>query len=306
MKNYVDNYLYNKITFDNFNIYPIETIIKGLIYNLPALPRSNITLKLNKDTFEINAIDKDDNICGFDEIEKNIDKNIDKNNKNNKKIVNNELLFFETPFNKQPKNIVNYSLLMRYFRIKEVFEIIKFMLLEEPMLFFCEDIDVLTYIIEGLLSLLYPFEYQYPAISVLPEENYSFISIFKHFIFGINYKYTDDIFQKKGISLDDKKYIIIVKIEKRFDKILNTDEEDKLKYSVITSILSDVIKPCVKIEIDKLDKVNEIITLPENCIDGENDVEKKKLTLPMHYFEKCTKRLEKSTIEKFKEYASKN
>ena len=78
---------------------------------------------------------------------------------------------------------------MRYFRIKEVFEIIKFMLLEEPMLFFCEDIHVLTYTIEGLLSLLYPFEYQYPAISVLPEENYSFISIFKHFIFFIILKF---------------------------------------------------------------------------------------------------------------------
>ena len=81
MKNYVDNCLCDKIIFNNFNIYPIEIIIKGLIYNLPALPMSNITLKLNKDTFEINAIDKDDNICWFDEFEKNIDKNIDKNNK---------------------------------------------------------------------------------------------------------------------------------------------------------------------------------------------------------------------------------
>ena len=92
---------------------------------------------------------------------------------------------------------------MRYFRIKEVFEILKFILLEEPILFFCEDLHILTYIIEGLISLIYPFEYQYPIISVLPEQNYSFISIFKHFIFGINHKYTDDIFHKKGISLDE-------------------------------------------------------------------------------------------------------
>jgi hypothetical protein len=28
-----------------------------------------------------------------------------------------------------------------------------------------------------LVSLIYPFEYQYPVISVLPEQNYSFISI---------------------------------------------------------------------------------------------------------------------------------
>jgi hypothetical protein len=291
LKNYVDNYLHNKITNDNFNIYPIENIIRGLIYNLPALPRANIVLKLNKDTFEISSIKKDDNICGMDNIDKK-----------NKKITNNEIIFSESLFNKQPRNIVNYSILMRYFRIREVFEIIKFILLEEPMLFFCDDIYVLTHIIEGLLSLIYPFEYQYPVISVLPEENYSLISMFKHFIFGINYKYKEDIFQKKGISLDDKKYIIIVKIEKRFEKILNTEEEDKIKYSVITSILSDVTKPCVKIEIDKM---NDSYIILDN-IESEYDIEKRKLTLPMHYFEKCTKRLEKGTLEKCKEYASKH
>ena len=291
LKNYVDNYLHNKITNDNFNIYPIENIIRGLIYNLPALPRANIVLKLNKDTFEISSIKKDDNICGMDNIDKK-----------NKKITNNEIIFSESLFNKQPRNIVNYSILMRYFRIREVFEIIKFILLEEPMLFFCDDIYVLTHIIEGLLSLIYPFEYQYPVISVLPEENYSLISMFKHFIFGINYKYKEDIFQKKGISLDDKKYIIIVKIEKRFEKIINTEEEDKIKYSVITSILSDVTKPCVKIEIDKMNDSDIIL----DNIESEYDIEKRKLTLPMHYFEKCTKRLEKGTLEKCKEYASKH
>ena len=109
----------------------------------------------------------------------------------NNNFINNEIIFFETPFNRQPKNIINYSILIRYFRIREVFEIIKFILLEEPILFFCDDIHLLTYTIEGLVSLIYPFEYQYPVISVLPEKNYSFISIYKHFIFGINDKYTD-------------------------------------------------------------------------------------------------------------------
>ena len=192
---------------------------------------------------------------------------------------------------------------MKYFRIKEVFEIIKFILLEEPILFFCEDLHILTYIIEGLISLIYPFEYQYPIISILPEENFSFISIYKHFIFGINYKYSEDIFQKKGISLDDKKYIIIVKLEKRFENILNSDEEDKLKYSVITSILSDTSKPLVKIEQDKIDDFEKDNI--NNNLETENFHEKRKLTLPMHYFEKCTKRLEKNTLEKFKEYSNK-
>ena len=43
------------------------------------------------------------------------------------------------------KNVVNYS--TKYFRIKKVLEIIKFILLEKPLLFFCEDIHILTNII---------------------------------------------------------------------------------------------------------------------------------------------------------------
>ena len=300
LKEYVDNYIYNKISKDdkdNFNIYPIEKIIEGLIYNLPALPRSNFILKLNKETFEPSYIENNN------EENKDEENSIINNNKNKKENNNNndEIIFYETPFNRQPKNIINYSLLMKYFRIKEVFEIIKFILLEEPILFFCEDIRALTYIIEGLISLIYPLEYQYPIISVLPEQNYSFISIFKHFIFGINQKYTEEIFHNKGIILDDKKYIIIIKVQKRFENILNTEEEDKLKFSVITSIMSDTSRPLVKIEQDQIRDIN-IDNISQNNI-NENEIgqDKRKLMLPMHYFEKCTKRLEKNTADKFKE-----
>ena len=298
LKKYVDNYLYNRKNKDNnFNIYPIEKIIEGLIFSLPALPRTSFIIRLDRETFKTNFIEN--NKDNKDNINNNINKVNAKNINDNK----NEIIFYETSFNKQPKNIINYSILMKYFRIKEVFEIIKFILLEEPILFFCEDLHILTYIIEGLISLIYPFEYQYPIISILPEENFSFISIYKHFIFGINYKYSEDIFQKKGISLDDKKYIIIVKLEKRFENILNSDEEDKLKYSVITSILSDTSKPLVKIEQDKIDDFEKDNI--NNNLETENFHEKRKLTLPMHYFEKCTKRLEKNTLEKFKEYSNK-
>ena len=308
LKNYIDKYLYNKIAKDNYNIYPIEKIIKGLIFNLPAIPRSNFILKLNKETFESSLINNNSNISNTinsnnpkkDKTLKNMSLNDYKNN-----INKDEIIFYESPFNDYPKNVINYTILMKYFRIKEVFEIIKFILLEEPILFFCEDIHILTYTIEGLISLIYPLEYQYPVISVLPEKNYSFISIFKHFIFGINYKYTDDIFQKKGISLDEKKYIIIVKLVKRFDNILNNEEEDKLKYSVITSVLTDNNKPFLKIE---QNKVTDFENVKEENMNNEveEQLEKRKLTLPMHYFEKCSKRLEKNTADKFREEINKN
>ena len=296
LKKYVDHYLYNKISKDNFNIYPIEKIIEGLIYNLPAIPRSNFILKLNKETFEPSYIKNNSK----DENSSIINDNFTQGKNNN-----DEIIFWETPFNRQPKNVINYSILMKYFRIKEVFEIIKFILLEEPILFFCEDMHALTYIIEGLISLIYPLEYHYPVISVLPEQNYSFISIFKHFVFGINHKYTEEIFQTKGITLEDKKYIIIIKLQKRFHNILNSEEEDKLKYSVITSILSDVSKPLIKIEQNKMSDIDNSYKI-NNITENENIPEKRKLNLPMHYFEKCTKRLEKNTNDKFKEALSKS
>ena len=323
LKKYVDNFLYNKITKDNFNIYPIEKIIEGLIFSLPALPRSNFILKLNKGTFEAGYINKNENnnstinnsinedfyktqsnssSSSLRTIEISYNNFYNNNSKNNINSLNNEIIFYESPFNKPPKNVINYSILMRYFRIKEIFEIIKFILLEEPILFFCDDLHILTFIIEGLVSLIYPFEYQYPIISVLPEENYSFISIFKHFIFGINHKYTDDIFQKTGISLDEKKYIIIIKIEKRFEKIINTDEEDKMKNSVITSILSDNDRAFLKIEQNKMDNFENIKEDINN--EKEDPHEKRKITLPMHYFEKCSKRLERNTLDKIKEVSS--
>ena len=311
LKKFIDKYSYNKITKDNYNIYPIEKIIKNLIFNLPAIPRSDFILKLNKETFETSFINNSINTTKENDKSNNESLKKAKTMKNpslsdfKSNINKDEIIFYESPFNGCPKNVINYSILMRYFRIKEVFEIIKFILLEEPILFFCEDIHMLTYTIEGLISLIYPLEYQYPVISVLPEKNYSFISIFKHFIFGINYKYTDDIFQKKGITLDEKKYIIIIKLVKRFENILNNDEEDKLKYSVITSVLTDSSKPFLKIE---QNKVTDFENVQEENINNENEelFEKRKLTLPMHYFEKCSKRLEKNTADKFREEINKN
>ena len=300
LKKYVDNFIYNKY---NCNLYPIEKIIEGLIFNLPAIPRANFVLKLNKETFEPSFIDKEEEEDD-DEEENSIinrSKNKIQNIENNK---SDEIIFYESPFNRQPKNVINYSILMRYFRIKEIFEIIKYILLEEPILFFSEDIQALTNIIEGLISLIYPLEYQYPVMSVLPEKNYSFISLFKHFIFGINYKYSDDIFVNKGINLEDKKYIIIIKIEKRFKNILNNEEEDKIKYSVITSIATDSSKPLVKIEQDKINDIDNIHKY--NKAETENIQDKRKLMLPMHYLEKCAKRLEKSTQDKIKELYNKS
>ena len=277
IKLYVDNYNYNNRSMDNTNIFPIEKIIEGLIFALPALPRGNCSIKLDNNSFN------------FGNNESNT----------NKDTKNQYILFKETPPNKNPRIFVNYSILMYYFRIEEIFDVIKFIILEEPILFFCEDKEVLSNIILAFISLIYPLQYPHPVVTILPEQNFSFISLFKHFIFGINIKYSEEYLTKK-IILDGVKFIRIIKLEKRFNDIINTEEMDKLGYSVFSSLKADENKPLIKIdEYNGNGYINDIN-------DSEIINKKKTINLPRHYFEKCVRKLEKEVNEKIKELQTKN
>ena len=59
--------------------------------------------------------------------------------------------------------------------------------------------EILTNIIASFISLIYPLQYPYPVITILPEQNFSLITLFDHFIFGINAKYSEDYLNKKWI-----------------------------------------------------------------------------------------------------------
>ena len=283
IKNYVDNYNYNHRSLENINIYPIEKIIEGLIYALPALPRGLNSILLDNDSFS------------FDSNSNNNDEKISSNQKSEKK----NIIFKETPPNCNPRIMVNYSILMHYFRIEEIFEVIKYIILEEPIIFFCENKEILTNVILSFISLIYPLQYPYPIVTLLPEQNFSLISLFNHFIFGINAKYSEDYLNKK-IILDGAKFIRIIKLEKRFNNIINAEENDILKYSIFTSVKADENKPLIKTDETEGDCFNK------DKIDSEEINIKKTTNLPRHYFEKCVRKLEKDISEKIKEISNKN
>ena len=69
-----------------------------------------------------------------------------------------------------------------------ILSIYKGLLLEIPILFFSKNKELLTNIIESFLNLLYPFEYQYPHIAILPDSHSGIIEIEKCYIFGINHE----------------------------------------------------------------------------------------------------------------------
>ena len=292
LKQYIDYFHYSP-GLPIENKYPIEKIIEGFIFNLPGLPRMNYALTLNKANSEKSSENIDNKY--FSEI----------------RIAN-------TPPNKRPKIVVNYSFLMKFFRIEEIFEILKYIILEEPILFFCDDIKFLTYAVEGFAALIYPFEYQYPVVAVLPEKNYSFINIFNCFIFGINYEYSEELLKEKGIVFE--KNTVIVRMELRFKEILNKNENDKFKgnSAVIYKKCQDD-KMIVKLVHSQNEKNygnlrNENIIFRNfnnnfkeynKCIfNNEEDniiLSGDKLKLPIHYHVKSMKKLEANLAAKFKD-----
>ena len=296
LKKYINKFKYNSSinnnSFINNQFYlPIEKIIEGFIYNLPGLPRANFTMRIIKDNFILNK-------------ESNQQYNLKE-----------DLIFENSPPNRKPKPIINYSLLMKFFKIEEIFEIIKLIILEEPILFFSNNIEILTYTIEGLVSLIYPFEYHYPVIAILPEINYSFINIYKSFIFGINDTYSENIFTKLGIILDEQKNINIVIIENRFNSLLNSNEKEKNKISVIINIKPNdsrflkiteksINNSIFKIKESYIRKKSMITANLEEDPDDKNENDKK-VKLPSHYFSKCCKKIENNLESKFKELKNK-
>ena len=253
------NYKDGEIKIIKNNFFPIEKIIEGLIFNIPSLPRSKYTLQMSVDIF-----------------------NFDFNNKDKEKLKK-EIIFKESTINKLPKPVVDISNLLYFFNIDEIYEIIKWIILEVPILFFCENINDLTFTIEGFRSLIYPFEYSYPIVLILPEENYSMISILKHFIFGINYKYSKDILIKKGINIQYLDMIVIVKIEKRFNDFLIIKEKDNSNNSQIIIFNSDKSKPILQL--------NQIFAYyNENNREKIEEPKKQKISIPFNVKEKTKKK----------------
>ena len=140
-------------------IVPIEKVIEKLVLGIPRPPKGKfyITYKNNN--------------C------------IIPNNENDYEIKQRELNQY---------NYYSYKMhLIFTFKIDDIMEIIKCLLLEIPILFFSQNKEKLTNIFESFMFLIRPFEYQYPHVSILPDVNAGIIEIAKSFAFGINYEYVE-------------------------------------------------------------------------------------------------------------------
>ena len=106
---------------------------------------------------------------------------------------------------------ISFGEFFNYFSAEDIMRIFKYILLEIPLLFFCQNKSVLSLFVDNLLSLLNPFVYVLPHISLLPHELYGLINSEQKFIFGINEVYSKNFFEDNNIDLD--KSIVVINLD---------------------------------------------------------------------------------------------
>ena len=145
--------------------------------------------------------------------------------------ITKDIIFFPL-YNIKEENIklfysLNTGYIFYYFQLDEVLKILKYILLEIPIIFFLNDRNHLTSILESLLSLISPFKYVHPFISILPKKHYGFISIEKKFIFGINENYCQNFFIENNIEIN--KNIVVLYADKQNDGKIEIIYKDNLE-----------------------------------------------------------------------------
>jgi hypothetical protein len=151
-----------------------------------------------------------------------------------------DITFELNPINKIPKSNAEIKILFNLMKINQVIHILKYIILEIPIIFFCQDKYTLANVIKSFEEILFPFTYPYPVITILPKTYYKSLEKLDCFLAGINQKYTNDFFEVNNINLNDKEYVI-VSLSEQFDYFYRARNNEK--YGII---LKDFKKPIEK------------------------------------------------------------
>ena len=185
----------------------------------------------------------------------------------------------------------NMSLIpfFKYFSPEEIVNIFRYILYEIPILFFCSDKSICSLFVNVFLTLISPFKYVFPHISILPKKLYGIIGSEKRFFFGINETYNESFFEDNGIELN--KTLIIISLDntknppttKIEEKIYDNNNKDKIY--IITNRMSKPIEDIILINSIQTSILN--IDLPNSF--------KKKL---IERINKCSSLLNKKSNKK--------
>ena len=174
------------------------------------------------------------------------------------------------PVNKIPKPGADLKIIFNLLNIRTVFDILKYIILEVPIIFFSQDKLILSNVVKSFEEILFPFTYPYPVIPILPKTYFKALEKLSCFIVGINQKYikdSNDFFEINNINLNDKDYIIVPLTEQEPSYIYKRKNLDKYG-----------------IELKDFNKVMQKSKLKENYLI-------KDANFPKHYLTKLMKNL---------------
>ena len=164
--------LYNKyLKIKEGYEYPIEKIIENLIFSIPIPTRGKYSISYH--------------------------------------LFNEKYSFTQSPINKVPNVSYELNLIFSTYKISDILFIFKCVLLEIPLLFFSDSKAKLCTLVEGFLSLIYPFSYKHHNISILPYHCYSIIETSDCFMLGINEEYHSNFFINNNLEVENKTIVIV-------------------------------------------------------------------------------------------------
>eukprot|EP00826_Nyctotherus_ovalis_P002032 TRINITY_DN10385_c0_g4_i1.p1 TRINITY_DN10385_c0_g4~~TRINITY_DN10385_c0_g4_i1.p1 ORF type:complete len:276 (+),score=66.20 TRINITY_DN10385_c0_g4_i1:492-1319(+) len=95
-------------------------------------------------------------------------------------------LLKQPPVNQLPLLDVDFRTLPKKLSLENTIKILNVILLEHSVLFISKDLYSITYVIEAVMALLFPFEYQMVYIPLLPKSMLEFLSSPVPFVSGID------------------------------------------------------------------------------------------------------------------------
>ena len=180
----------------------------------------------------------------------------------------------QNEMNKLPLININLNVIFDTFMDKNnIIEIYKHLLYESRMIFFSEDIDKLTLVIYGFISLLFPFKYRYKISSVLPKEYFYLLqNSTAPYIYGINLKYSEQLVNELNIETAvlivdaDRDYVLYYKASPLLNAcssyneslIVNDNINQNLNDMTLLNELPKRIKAKIEKAIKKIKKEHDV------------------------------------------------
>lgn len=120
--------------------------------------------------------------------------------------------FNQNEINKLPTMNASFIYMFVFLNTSSIIEIFGYLIQEIKIIFFSENIKLLSPIIEGLIKFIYPFSYMFYVVSILKNDCLSMLNTTTPYVFGVNKKYNYLLFDE--IDFDDDDNICVVDIDR--------------------------------------------------------------------------------------------